>query len=264
MSKGVALLVLVLAGALPAAAATPAFDRQSWADELHGWASAGTQVYGTENGGRTWRRILRAGEDVLNVQRTSAGAGFVATERRELITADGGRHWYFASGAGLDGALGRGRFVFWGSSGQTIERLRAWPPSRLRCRTRWIGDPSVVGPGPRPRNICAATFVPLRSRAVYRLRTAPDDELFLAALVPGGVAAFVSSEACGEFCPPLPLRVLVYRNSRGIVRTLPPPPTPASGSAEARILVDWPRLVVTGATGYWVSDDGGDTWRFMG
>ena len=220
-------------------------------------------MYGTSNGGRSWHRILRGRDQIFNLQRTSVGAGFVSTDRRQFLTVDAGRHWYLAGGADLSNALGRSRVVFW-SDETRIYELRSWPPRRLRCRTGWIGDPGMVGAGPRPRNICdAPTVVRPGSRLVYTLHAGLNDELFLAALVPGGVAGFVVADNCGGFCN-ASLRVLVYRNGRGLLRELPPPPVSAAEPTQVHLEVDWPHLIVTGARGYWISDDGGQSWRFVG
>ena len=60
--------------------------------------------------------------------------------------------------------------------------------------------------------------------------------------------------------------MLVYRNGSAVDRLLPNPPTITSGDSLSRLTltVDWPNLFVTGPTGYWVSEDAGDTWRFVG
>jgi hypothetical protein len=62
------------------------------------------------------------------------------------------------------------------------------------------------------------------------------------------------------------VRVIVYRNGGAIVRRLPPPAAFTSGNSLTVLTmsVDWPRLFVIGAAGYWLSADGGDTWTFVG
>lgn len=264
-------LILVVAGlavfgiSWPAAAAVPPFTHESWADATHGWATDGGNVYGTEDGGRSWRLVLRTGSYDVQPSRTSVRSGLVSSVSHSFVTIDGGRHWYFArSKAALDTAIGSGRLVFT-SPGQTIERLVGWPPRRLRCRTRWIGDPTAIGRGPAPRNICdAPVVVTVRSRPVYRLQTGPNDEIELAALVPGGVAGFVWTD-CGEFCNEA-LRVLVYRNGIAHLDTLTD--AKPGGSREpgsAKLTVNWPRLVVTDAAGgYWYSNNDGGDWHVGG
>ena len=265
------LRLLVVAAALSAVSAAAASSLphpyQSWPDPVHGWASSGDSVYGSENGGRSWRLVLRAGAPVVNVQRTSARAGFVATIRSQFLTVDAGRHWFLATGrVVLETAIGRGRTVYWsGLNGAEIARLTSWPPRQPRCRGGWLGDPSRPGAGLRPRNICAQTVVPLRSGVLYRLRNGdPNDQLFPAALVPGGVAGFVVTD-CGGFCNE-PGRVFVYRNGATIIRTLPPASAASAGTVfpPGVINVSWPTLIVTATTGYWVSANGGDTWRYVG
>lgn len=247
------VLTLVAIGRSP-----PHLVQQSWTDTRHGWATDGSVVYGSENGGRTWHRLLRTNEQVFNLARTSVHAGFVDAERHEFVTIDAGRHWYFADGPDLSDALGNGRAVYWAENSR-LQQLVGWPPRRLRCRTGWIGEPNTFAPTPKPHNICdTPTVVHLRSKIVYVLHADPNDEIFLAALVPGGVAGFVD---CGESCTE-PLRVLVYRNGSGIVRTLPPPLFTLGGPLT--LTAEWPVLVVTGPSGYWISEDGGDTWRFIG
>ena len=249
-----------LIGVLLAAAAiggSPThFVQQSWADQLHGWATDGSVVYGSENGGRTWHRLLRTNEQVYDVQRTSVRAGFVNASLHSFITIDAGRQWYFADGTGT---IGRGRAVYWADS--RIHQLLDWPPRRLRCRTGWIGEPNTFAPTPKPHNICdTPTVVHLHSKVVYVLQTEdPNDQIFLTTLVPGGVAGFVFTD-CGEFCN-LPVRVIVYRNGAAIVRTLPGPSVTSPG--HVALIADWPELVVTGPSGYWLSQDGGDTWRVV-
>jgi hypothetical protein len=263
------LVVAAACSAVSAAAAAspPQLEHQSWPDPVHGWASSGESVYGTENGGRSWRLILRGLDPVLNVQRTSARAGFVAAIHSQFLTVDAGRHWFLATGrVVLETAIGRGRTVYWsGSNGAEIARLTAWPPRQPRCRDGWRGDPSGAGAGPRPRNICAGTVVPLRSRILYRLQGGdPNDQLFPAALVPGGVAGFVTTD-CGGFCNE-PVRVFVYRNGAAIIRTLPPASALSAGTVfpPGVLGVSWPTLIVTATTGYWISDNGGHTWRYVG
>jgi hypothetical protein len=249
-------LIGVLLAAAAIGGSPPHFVQQSWADQLHGWATDGTVVYGTENGGRSWHRLLRANEDVFNLQRTSVRAGFVNASLHGFITIDAGRHWYFAN---IPGDIGHGHTVYWAEDSRVL-RLLGWPPKHLRCRTGWIGEPNTFAPTPKPHNICdTPTVVRFRSKLLYVLHADPNDEISLAALVPGGVAGFVFTD-CGEFCNE-PVRVIVYRNGGAIVRTLPSPSFMFNGNLT--LTVDWPLLVVTGPSGYWISDDGGDTWRFV-
>ena len=77
---------------------------QSVADRSHRWRLAGTRdaegryrfVDATENGGRTWHRILRRpAHDVVRITRTTARDGFVYVDAEVpvLATADDGRTW---------------------------------------------------------------------------------------------------------------------------------------------------------------------------
>src|SRR5439155_9308919 len=83
---------------------------ESWADTTHGWRLVGTRsnsggwpaVQATENGGRSWRRILRVGTgfEIGLISRVSStdGFAFVGSKARErknryLVTSDSGRHW---------------------------------------------------------------------------------------------------------------------------------------------------------------------------
>ena len=240
------------------------FVQQSWVDSLHGWATDGSVVYGSDDGGRTWHRLLRTNETVVNLRRTSVRAGFVDADRHEFISIDAGRHWFFAEGPDLGNAIGSGAAVYWAEDSR-LHRLIGWPPRRLHCRTGWIGEPNTFAPTAKPHNICdTPTVVRLHSRVVYVMHEDPNDEIFLAAVVPGGAAGFVVTD-CGEFCDG-PVRVIVYRSGGAIVRTLPPAAAFTSGNSLTVLTmsVDWPRLFVIGAAGYWFSADGGDTWTFVG
>lgn len=254
-------LIGVLLAAAAIGGSPPHLVQQSWADNLHGWATDGTVVYGTENGGRSWHRLLRANEEISEIQRTSVRAGFVAAALHNFITIDGGRHWYFADGPGTN-TLGQGHVVYW-TDNLHVFRLLNWPPRRLRCKTGWIGMPNTFATQPKPHNICdTPTVVHLRSRIVFTLNNGDPNALIgLAGLVPGGFAAFVGTDV-GD-CDSTDVQVLVYRNGRGILRTLSPPSLPCSVMSPVHLTVQWPVLVVTGPTGYWVSEDGGDTWRFV-
>lgn len=257
-------LIGVLLAATAIGGSPPHLVQQSWADHLHGWATDGSVVYGSEDGGLMWDRLLRTNEQVVNLQRTSVRGGFVDADRHEFVTIDAGRHWYFADGPDLGNALGGGYAVYWAEDSR-LHQLVDWPPRRVRCRTGWIGEPDTFAPTPNPHNICdTPTVIHLRSQVVVVLHEDPNDEIALAALVPGGAAGFVFTE-CGEFCN-TPIRVLVYRNGTGVERLPPNPPTITSGNSLSllTLAVVWPRLIVTGANGYWISDDAGDTWRFFG
>ena len=255
------LVVLLTAVTAIAGGSAPPFVQQSWTDTMHGWATDGGNVYGTENGGRSWHRLLRLNEHVDNLRRTSVRAGFVVASVHGFVTIDAGRHWYFADAPDpLTNAVGNGRAVYFGDNNR-LYRLVGWPPRRLRCPTRWISEPNGLGPTPKPHNICEPPpFVHLRSREVLTLHDY--EEIFLDAVVPGGVAGLVWNDCTGVGVR-VPVTVLVYRNDAAILRTLPPPLVMICDIV-VTLTVDWPSIVVTGPRGYWISDNGGDTWRFVG
>jgi hypothetical protein len=165
--------VAVLALGLAVVAAAEDENRISWADAAHqhGWAEVtsggsgmegeppqphcpGTQrstgsiafLCATENGGRSWRRIFRAGEGLMYLRgftRTSLTAGVVAVSRDDALprtlrsgvfwTSDNGAHWYETTKIGPL-VESRGGRLFWRTLDDALYQVRPWPPrGAVKC-----------------------------------------------------------------------------------------------------------------------------------
>jgi hypothetical protein len=260
----IALAMAATAGVLAAAGgAAPGFDLESWSDLDHGWASAGSILYATSDGGKTWRPVFSGGTSIFRVVRTSVYAGIVVTGDQKPVTfwtRDGGRHWYrgvelFSTAVGH----GAGLFV---ATATSLSQLRPWPPrGNVRCRGAWWG--TAFGPGANaraPKNVCSVpSVVSLHKSTVYTVEKgefAPDT----LAAVPGGAAGVVTDgSARGR-----PLSVAVYRNGHSAETALPSSFPAETAFAGLQLLVSWPSLRLDATAGSahvtWSSSDGGESW----
>jgi len=154
-----AILLLAALAALPAASA--ALPQQgprpalAFADALHGFAAGAHGILRTLDGGRTWRRVSRAGATDLDV--VGPGRAWALANGALLRTTDG-RRWRLVSTPGLaavdfvDARRGFGLDVRGGlrrtvDGGSRWRRMQA--PSRLDavCATRrgtWVARRNVV------------------------------------------------------------------------------------------------------------------------
>jgi hypothetical protein len=231
-----------MTGAVPVrrtsgASAVP--GHSSWSDPQHGWESRESGVYSTDDGGKTWRRILPL--YATSLVRTSARAGVVAIgypasschcRTTQYVTADGGAHWRAASAVGED-FTGRGDQLYWWRAG-TLQHVMRWP----------AGASSTLG-----------------SKTVARV---DDGRIVDAVPIPTGVAAAVTGRRGGAGWDTTP-RVLLYADGEGRLATLPERP----GSLLVQsISATWPVLTVTAldfdtdrpTRVVWRSADGGNTW----
>ncbi len=266
-----ALALVAVCVALPAAA-KPAFIRTAdWADNRHGWVECReTIVCATEDGGRTWHDIFTGGNFIFSLVRTSAGAGVVQTGRTTgftFWTRDNGKRWYelpnvpVPGRASGDRALileGRGGLLFWHQSDKTLNQITPWPATVAPpCR-----DQSWPGP-----NTCvlAAADSPFTSTAVATIPTGSLDRM---RHVDGGVAALVTADDPNAS----PAAVLVHRGESNAVGTLPEPPLSRRSLTCTELFAAWPALVVAAGSFtegqgcsklprvLWRSADGGGTW----
>jgi hypothetical protein len=260
----IALAIAVAAGVLAASgAAAPGFDLESWSDLDHAWASAGSTLYATSDGGKTWHPVFSGGSAIFRVERTSVKAGIVVTGEQKPVTfwtRDNGRHWY--RGVELfSTAVGHGGQLFTAAT-SSLSQLKPWPPrGTVKCRGPWWG--TAFGPGANtraPKNVCSVpSAISLQKISVYTLtkgELAPDT----LAAVPGGVAGVVTDgSARGR-----PLSVVVYRSGHGTETPLPSTFPPETAFSALQLFVSWPNLRLdaeaSGTHVTWSSSDGGDTW----
>lgn len=266
-----AIALVAVCVALPAAA-TPAFIRAaSWADNRHGWVECReSEVCSTEDGGRTWHDILTGGNFIFSLVRTSAGAGVTQTGRTvgsTFWTRNNGNRWYelpnvpapdYGGGARAVVLEGRGDQLFWHQSAKTLYQITPWPAT---------ADPPCSGPSWPGPNTCvlAETDSPFTSTAVA---TIPSGSLDRMRNVPGGVAALVTAEDPNAS----PSAVLVHRGNSNAVTTLPEPPLGRRSLTCTKLFAGWPSLFVSAASFtsgqgcskvprvLWRSADGGRTW----
>lgn len=218
-----------------------------WPDARHGWEvkcnrDGECALYSTEDGGRHWHRIYRAGgDDIMGFLRTSARAGVISINYKapeQYWTRDNGRHWYFtrrlpAFWAGGLNLAGKGRSLFW-SRGHVLYQVAKWPPPRQAA---------------------------LRLRLAHRVADGSFSDL---AWIPRGVAGVVL-RAPGSPTTPL-VRVLIRRQRTYVVRLKDPDPATAAGVSDLKLFASWPELMVLaddarGNPVYtWKSSDGGRSW----
>jgi hypothetical protein len=263
----IAFAIAVAAGVLAAPrAAAPGFDLQSWPDLDHAWASAGSLLYATSDGGKTWRAIFSGGSEIFRVERTSVSAGIVVTGDQKPVTfwtRDNGKHWY----RGIElfsTAVGHGGQLFTAAPSSLVQ-LKPWPPRGVvRCRGTWWG--TAFGPGANtraPKNVCSVpSAISLQKGAVYTLtkgELAPDTLVS----VPGGAASVATDgSARGR-----PLSIVVYRNGHGTETPLPNTSPPETAFSGLELLVSWPVMRIdaeaSGTHVTWTSTDGGDSWAAL-
>jgi hypothetical protein len=268
-----AFALIAVCVALPAAA-KPSFIRAAtWADNRHGWVECReTIVCSTENGGRTWHDILKGGNFVFSLARTSAAAGVVETGRTggfTFWTRDNGKRWYelpnvpkpdYGGGARALVFEGRGGLLFWHQSEKTLNRITPWP-ARV--------SPPCRGKSELGSNTCvlAASDSPFTSTPVATISTG---SLARMRHIDGGVATLVTAEDANAS----PAAVLVHRGTSNVVSTLPESPLNRRSLTCTELFAGWPALFVSAAsfparegTGcpklphvLWRSADGGRTW----
>jgi hypothetical protein len=214
----------------------------SWSSAKDAWASRGTGVFATENGGRSWHRIYS--EPALDVLRLSATAGVIELgvtpgtcmcSTRQLWTADDGGTWH-ATGAIGDDFTGSGSTLWWWQGGKLYE----------------------VSPFPPP-----SANQPLRARLADSV---PDGTIVGASPVSGGMAFLVSSRVSGHHWDSDP-RVVLDTSEDG-VETLTLPAAPAGEILATTIDADGDTLTVTAedfgsdpvTPVTWTSTDDGQTW----
>jgi hypothetical protein len=205
-------------------------------DAEHEWEGRGDGVYSTDNGGKTWRRIYP--QPANAVVRLSATAGVIDVstspgscmcDTRKLWTSDAGRTWH-ESELVDDDFTGSGTNVYWWDGG-TLHALTNFPGKATKTHVALnLGNGTIVD----------------------------------AATVPGGVVALVSNRVDGLGWDTNP-RVAVIRSGKTQLVTLP---AQTGDILTQRLLVRWPRLIVTGTdfdsaplkSVGWVSTNGGATW----
>jgi outer membrane protein assembly factor BamB len=217
----------------PEAPAVP--GHASWIDSNHGWVSRESGVYATNDGGRRWAQIYPGA--AITVLRTSLRVGVIRVATvapgcacaYNLWTTDGGKHWQ-PTRAFAGGLIGRGRALYWLSSGGTeIRQVTPWPPLR-QVRSRTVAS------------VESGSFVSL-------------------ALVPGGVAGLVK-QPTGEVGS-----IVVARAGQPVeVHKLPQPPgllIDQSLRASGRTLIVDGTVFSDGETARvrWTSDGDVDGWE---
>jgi hypothetical protein len=247
------IYVPLYTGAVQGFALGPALGRQSggsgsgldayhsFADGMHGWASREDGVYGTDDGGATWRLVYP--RSAVRVARVSPSSGMISVGDRiskcgcrqvRLWTADGGATWArtpSAVGSGFAAAVG----TLWWWRGASLYRAALWPPGRAGLKGVRVarGKGAIVDVQP----------------------------------VPGGAAALVSRRVGGLGYDRAPLLRFV-QNGTLRDRVLPR----VGGEVLVRSLeVSWPQIAVRGVdvTAFtrheegsvlWLSADGGASW----
>jgi hypothetical protein len=215
-------LLALLALVLPASGSATHFP---WPDARHGWEvfcnkDGDCALYSTEDGGKHWHVIYRAGgDDIMGFLRTSARAGVISINSKapeQYWTMDNGRHWYFTRrlpafwAGGLDLA-GKGHSLFW-SRAHVLYKVANWPP-------------------PRPAE--------LRLRLVHRV---PNGSFADLAWIPHGVVGVIL-RTTGSPTSPL-VRVLIRRQRTYVVRLPDPDPAAASQVTDLTVFASWPELTV--------------------
>ena len=287
--------VLALALVAPAGAVLPRGKYGSWADEQHAWAIAnggprlGADVWcgagsgardvrlcATEDGGKTWHRVLRYGPEVYNMSFTRANAThgvavvdrlFSPYRRQILWTRDNGRRWYPIRG--LTTLVVAGGALLFDVDRHLLRRATGWTSIRPRCSGFWAETP-FARRAARGGNVCVgAPVATLRPRVVARLPRA----LLFGELqaVPGGVAALAGPHRGGT------THVYVHRaTGRYLVRLPRSPERDEPRLAISFSYVSWPELELRTVfpsdsrrpppwlqddSITWRSSDGGRTWE---
>jgi hypothetical protein len=260
----IALAIAAAAGVLAAAgSAAFGFDLESWSDFDHAWASTGSTLYATSDGGRSWSQVFSGGSQIFRIERTSDTAGIVVTGEPKPFTfwtRDAGRHWYRGVEA-FSTAVGHGSQLFV-ASGAALQQLKPWPPrGAVRCHGAWRATAFGPGTNPKaPKNVCSVpSAVRLQKSNAFTIakgELAPDTLV----AVPGGVAA-VSTDASARNRP---VSVLIYHAGRGTETPLPNTFTQETAFSGLQLLVSWPNLRLEAVAGtahvVWGSSDGGDSW----
>jgi len=273
--KAAVFLLLALGFSANAAAGSappvpgPAAGTQSSADRVHRWRLAGGPdsagryrfVDASENGGRTWHRILRRpAADIVRITRTTARDGFVLVDADPavLATATDGRRWSpVALTPHPDPTL------FEGSGADLFVGLRPGPGVEFGGYVLKVSDAAHGRAHARP------------------FLSAPDSlGRHYVALQPiaRGVVALVEGKPV-DGAPGVTFRLVVARLSddrKHIDRRVLNVPRAAGAACSARIFrVQWPAIRIaapvvfyggttcaSGAVSYgFVSRDGGRTWR---
>jgi hypothetical protein len=276
--RGVAFLLLTLgfSGAAAAGSAPPVptpvagpTSNQSAADVAHRWRLAGAPdaegryrfVDATENGGRTWHRILRRpAHDIVRITRTTVRNGFVLVDGDPavLATASNGRSWrpLALSPRPVPTVFeGNGSDLFFGLAvapgvefGGYVMKVSDAAHGRARIR------PFLTRPDSHARR-----YVALQA-------------------VPRGIAALVEGTAV-DGAPGVAFRIHFGRLSpdrKRVELIVLNVPRAAGAACSARLFrVRWPSIRIvapvvlsgdascaTGSVSYdWVSHDGGRSWR---
>jgi hypothetical protein len=261
------------AAAVTAIAFVPRSGADDWIGDRYGWRSQGNLIWVTTDGGKTWRRMRAFSTgDLWTFAHTGPTTGVVSLgpqpTTEEAWTVDNGRHWYDAPAIGNALAIeGHGRFLYWSTfpfaegkpRAGRLYAVRPWPPGKaqLQCRGGFSRD---IG-----SRRCLRPTRPVRSVQVATVR---DGYLSQLATAPGGIVALV--ERVGDDPRVAPLRVLIRRNGRNLLVTLPR----ISAEREARVAsalmtVSYPTIIVAGydrgpaakVVATWRTNDGGRIWH---
>jgi hypothetical protein len=237
---------IALASVLSGMSFSGEFNAESWPTVSLGWRTNGGAVFSTENGGRTWHRILPRPIEVLNLARTSRTAGAIGNFRRRYWTIDNGLHWHATTKMSSEfDARGRWFFYIGGQRRNALYQVSPWPPRRGIIRQHLLSTASI------------GSFAQI-------------------AAVPGGVVAVID---IGQR-PPYRPKVLIRRNGKTSLTQLPLPEGRPFGTCNViGLTVEWPSINVIGqprdtdgrscnadiqAAMSWWSIDGGKTWWIAG
>jgi len=244
-------------------------NNESVADRTHRWRLAGPAdaegryrfVDATENGGRTWHRILRRpSPDVVRITRTTARNGFVYVDADPavLATSTNGSKWLpLALAMHPDSTLfeGNGSDLFFGV--------------RPAAGTEFGGYVMKVSRAAQGATHIRPFLSPPDSHGRHHVALQP---------VPRGVAALVEGRPV-DGAPGVAFRLDFARLSADrtrVERTVTNVPRAAGAACSARLFrVDWPAIRIvapvvfapgatceTDAVSYaFASRDGGRTWR---
>ena len=276
--RGVALFLLALAfsGAAAAGSAPPVptpvagpTSNQSAADAAHRWRLAGAPdaegryrfVDATENGGRSWRRILRRpAHDIIRITRTTVRNGFVLVDGDPavLATASNGRTWVSLALSPRPVPT-----VFEGNGSDLFFGLAVAPGVEFGGYVMKASDPAHGRAHVRP----FLTRPDSHARRYVALQA-----------VPRGIAALVEGTPV-DGAPGVAFRIHLGRLSldhKRVEHLLLNVPRAAGAACSARLFrVRWPAIRIVapvvltgdascdaGSVSYaWVSRDGGRSWR---
>jgi hypothetical protein len=239
---------------------------ESWADTQHGWRLAGRPdlarfypaVEATDDGGRTWRRVLTRRDGIARIGRVSPTTGYAWAGRSPhgalvpsgtvLVTSDGGRRWRalrISPRPQLVEASGNDLYFVSGHRGGGTPR-DVW-----RLATALSG---------RPVRMLVGTLLTIVSLQP----------------VPGGIAALGLGAPAGS-----PFSVLVSRLGRTRVVSVPAAPGPNREPCNPVVFaVEWPVITIVAKQSFtphgnpcesgmsrslaWVSTDAGGSWWIGG